>query len=625
MRDLEMFVQEIGPKEPRSVSAADINQFVDAQVKRGLKASSINRRVASLHTFFEYLASEVPDEIWPNPVNRRLHSLKEGSLLPRDVSDAAVAALFGVIDDVRDQAIFGLMVGAGLRVGEVVELPLNNLEAPPALDQPARLRVMGKGRKERIVWLTPYWAAIVEQWCSRRPAVEYDTLFLNQHGRPLSVAGIQYRLREYTQKAGVSITCHQLRHTFARRLAEQGMPTEGIGHLLGHSQLATTQRYTAGADPGLRDTFLESMAQMERVPTAPPVSPQLAFAPPRQSEKADTQALETAQARLAHLPAWLATPLTGYLNQCWRNWHPHRAAHNADCLSRRLVRIWDGLLVGSPLTAWESLQRSQVEKWLDELTVEGIQVNTRRGYLGTLFACLRYASDQELPVNPLLFRIPYPQRTDPLPRYLTAEQSQAVLETVLADTHTDTPRHRLDRTWFLTLLHTGIRTCELLDLRLSDVDFASQRLFIHASKNYQPRVVYLTPDLIAALSAYLDQRPRTDDDHLWIDKGQPLLSARVRYCFQRWSKLSQVTVSAHRLRHTLATYLINRGLGIQAIAKLLGHRSLNSTQQYARLLEPTVQKQFLSAMSFIEGIPAPNWPVTRLLDAIPAEQMFDSV
>jgi len=183
LRDLAMFMQEVGPKEPRSVTAADINQFVDAQVTRGLKASSINRQVASLHAFFEYLASKRPDEVWPNPVKRRLHCLKEATLMPRDAKDPAVAALFAVIDDVRDQAIFGLMVGAGLRVGEVVELPLSHLDDAPTPDPPARLRVMGKGRKERIVWLTPYWNAIVTQWRSQRPEVEHDSLFLNQHVR----------------------------------------------------------------------------------------------------------------------------------------------------------------------------------------------------------------------------------------------------------------------------------------------------------------------------------------------------------------------------------------------------------------------------------------------------------
>jgi site-specific recombinase XerC len=153
--------------------------------------------MASLHTFFEYLASEEPDKTWPNPVNRRRHCLKQGQSLPRDASEAQVNALFAVIGDARDRAMFGLMVGAGLRVGEVVTLPCDHLEAPPVPGQMARLRVVGKGRKERIVWVTPYWYESLTQWLALRPQAETNHLFLNQHRQPLSVSGVQYRLKQY--------------------------------------------------------------------------------------------------------------------------------------------------------------------------------------------------------------------------------------------------------------------------------------------------------------------------------------------------------------------------------------------------------------------------------------------
>ncbi len=625
LHDLKMFIRQVGLKEPKSVTANDIDDFVDAQVNRGLKPSTINRRVASLRTFFEYLASERPDEAWPNPVNRRRHCIKEDELLPRDAKEGEVSALFATIDDIRDQAMFGLMVGAGLRVGEVVSLRLPDLDNAPAPDQAARLRATGKGRKERPVWLTPYWLEVVDQWRHQRPDVEHDYLFLNQHGRPLSVAGVQYRLRQHNKVAGIAITCHQLRHTFARRLAEQGMPIESIGQLLGHSNITTTQRYTAGADLALRDAFLASMAQFESIPPLHVEVERPILASQRQQVQADRQALEQALDRLAALPAWLEDLLSAYFRYRWRNWKPHRAAPNADRLSRQLVRVWGWLLDTYPITGWETLQRSHVEEWLDALTEQGLKANSRGSQLGILFGSLHYACDQGLPVSANIFRIPYPQRSDPLPRYLEPGDCQRVIETVLEQTAADRPRHHLDRAWFLTLLHTGIRTCELLDLRLSDVDIASGRLSIQTSKNQKARVVYMTPELVVTLSAYLVQRPQTDDDHGWVDKGEPLRSSRVRYCFRRWSKLTQVKVSAHRLRHTLATYLINQGMSLYAISKLLGHRSLNTTQQYARILEPTVKKQFLAAMAHIEGLPSLDWPVAQLFDRTFSEQTFDSM
>jgi len=287
LNDLDLFIRQSGDKSPTSVTVQDVDDFIDSQMDKQLKPTTINRRLASLHTFFEYLASEEPDKVWPNPVNWRRHCVQQGHSLPRDASEAQVNALFAVINDGRDRAMFGLMVGAGLRVGEVVTLFCNHLEAPSVPGQMARLRVVGKGRKERIVWVTPYWYEALTQWLALRPQTQTSHLFLNQHQRPLSVSGVQYRLKQYCKAAGIHLTCHQLRHTFARRLAEQRMPTESIGQLLGHAQLQTTQRYTAGADPDLRDEFLETMNRLEAAspPETLSVTP-IPFLPP-QKEKAD--------------------------------------------------------------------------------------------------------------------------------------------------------------------------------------------------------------------------------------------------------------------------------------------------------------------------------------------------
>ena len=84
------------------------------------------------------------------------------------MSDETAAALLGVIADERAQAIFSLMIKAGLRVGEVVALNTADLE-PPHLDNLARLRVQGKGAKERVVWLTAETWLVVQQWQQMRP------------------------------------------------------------------------------------------------------------------------------------------------------------------------------------------------------------------------------------------------------------------------------------------------------------------------------------------------------------------------------------------------------------------------------------------------------------------------
>jgi site-specific recombinase XerD len=628
LNDLEMFIQQVGDKPADCVTVADVEHFVAQQADRGLRPATINRRLATLHHFFEYLASEEPDRAWPNPVQWRWHGVKQDRLLPRDASEEDVTRLFAIIDDPRDRAMFGLMVGAGLRVGEVAVLKCSDLEDPSTPEQMARLRVHGKGSKERIVWVTPRWYTVVQQWLAVRPAAVNEHLFLNQHCRPLSVSGIQYRLKQHCQRADIHLSCHQLRHTYARRLADQRMPTESIGQLLGHAQLSTTQRYTAGANPDLRDAFQEVMETLEATPVAAPAP---AITPGRsrpKPEAADRQALEKAVQRLQGLPDWLSEVLIAYLHRRWRDWQPHRAASNARTLVSQLVSIWQWLIAQRRLADWSDLQRSDVEAWLESRQAAGLAINTQCTQLTALLSCLRFACDRDIPLPANIFRVPHPARPQLLPRYLSPDQYQRLLQTVDQQTSQETARTALDRAWFLTLAHTGVRISELLNLRLGDVDFATQRLFVRSAKTHQERVVFMTATLATALAQYLTQRPPSADDHLWLVEDRPLTADQLYYRLHQWARASQVPVTPHRLRHTLATLLVNQGMPIASVGKLLGHRTLDTTQHYARLYERTVKVQFEAAMQQIEGIAATDWPTygrDSPTSAPSIEHSFDSV
>jgi site-specific recombinase XerD len=256
--DLLIFRQFVGDVNPTEIGAKMIAEFVESQTQQGLKAATINRRLASLSSFFDFLIEQAEADGWHNPVRWKRHSLKVGRHLPRDVNDDIIQRLFAVIDDERDRAIFTLMLSAGLRVGEVVGLQLQDL---PTVESTmlGRLRVCGKGDKERVTWLTAEAMRPVQEWLQQRPTSSTAYVFLNQHGQPLSVSGIQYRLKQYCQRAQVHVTCHQLRHTFARRLAEQGLPIESLAKLLGHGSIQTTQLYIDGADPTVRHDFLKAM------------------------------------------------------------------------------------------------------------------------------------------------------------------------------------------------------------------------------------------------------------------------------------------------------------------------------------------------------------------------------
>ena len=242
MSELAIFNEFVGNKKLGEIRVQEIDEFVQDQSEQGLKAATINRRLSAISSFYEYVIGSGENERLQNPVVWKRHSLRMGHHLPRDVSDEAVDKLLSRVDDERDRAMFELMIGAGLRVGEVAGLKLTGLH-PVGQNGLARIRVRGKGDKDRITWLTAESLSYVERWLARRPKTEQPYMFLNHHQRQLSVAGIQYRLKHYCQQSGIKFTCHQLRHTYARRLVEQGMPIDALAKLLGHRDLQTTQRY----------------------------------------------------------------------------------------------------------------------------------------------------------------------------------------------------------------------------------------------------------------------------------------------------------------------------------------------------------------------------------------------
>lgn len=611
MSDMHIFFshnQRLGVEE---VTAREIDDFIDWQHGRRLAPTTINRRLATLHTFFEFLALQQPDDAPPNPVNWRRHRLKEGEPLPRDASEQEVEALFTVIESPRDAAMFGLMVGAGLRVEEVASVLIADLGRPTSPEKMARLRVRGKGHKERIVWITPRWFGHLQAWLTERPATEDDHLFLNQHRRRLSKDGIQYWLRRYCVQANITVTCHQLRHTFARRLAEQRMPIESISKLLGHSQVVTTQRYTAGADPDLQDQFQTIMAQLEIQAGLPIPTPQPVVAmprPKRQEDVADMTKLDQGLARFSGFPHWLQTELAAYTHYRWRGWKPHLAGRNATRLTCQLTRAWTWLLNHREINGWADVQRSDIEQWLDARRQDGLSPTSLYTELCDLRAFLRYVENRSHQINPTIYRIATPARPAPLPKHLTEDEYERLVKTVLAQTSGNTLTMAAERAWFLTLAHTGMRVNEMLDLRLADLDLNTGRIFIASPKNRKDRIAFITPALAEALQHYLALRLPTDDDHLWRCGELMPNYEMIRRRLHKWGKLCGVSVTAHRLRHTFATRLLNRGMSLESIRKLLGHTSLQMSQHYARLYDSTVKTQFELTSAALDGIAVADWP-----------------
>lgn len=256
--DLAQFAAFTGDMPPGLVRVEQVDGFVNQQVNRGLKATTINRRLATLLSFYTFLADDDPDVTCP--VRPRRHRLKERVALPRPLAGAEVARFFAVIHQPRDYAIFLLMLRGGLRIGEVAALRLTDL----FLDElRPRLLVRGKGSRERAIYLSAQAEECLRAYLTQRPAFASDLLFLSYLGEGLSTTAIHKRLMGYRAASGISMTAHQLRHTFANDLLCAAVPVTSIQKLLGHRWLESTQSYVAANDAQVRDDFYAVAGQME--------------------------------------------------------------------------------------------------------------------------------------------------------------------------------------------------------------------------------------------------------------------------------------------------------------------------------------------------------------------------
>ncbi|MEE8389595.1 MAG: tyrosine-type recombinase/integrase, partial [Anaerolineae bacterium] len=137
-----------------------------------------------------------------------------------------------------------------------------------------------------------------------------------------------------------------------------------------------------------------------------------------------------------------------------------------------------------------------------------------------------------------------------------------------------------------------------------DIDLAGQRLIVRMGKGKKDRVVPLSPTLIAALRDYLPVRGGADTDHLLIHRQQAIAGTLIWNRLNRYGQQSQVEVSPHRLRHTLATRLLNEGMPITSIQHLLGHKRIQTTLVYARIHDETVRRDYERACTRLSSAPS---------------------
>ena len=237
------------------VTRKDIGAYVDHLLRKRRTPKTITCHLQTIRLFFDYLLNEEGRSIL-NPVTRI--SLRLPKPLPRHLKDDQVRRLFDGITDLRDRAMFMLMLRCGLRVQEVAELTVDAVEY-------GRRQIFvfhGKGAKDRVVYMSEDARSALSAYLAKRPS-KAKGLFLVQkgpmRGKPLSVRGIQKRIEYYAQKSSLDVSCHRLRHTMATQLLNADADLATIQDLLGHGQITTTQRYCRVANLKVQRDYYKAM------------------------------------------------------------------------------------------------------------------------------------------------------------------------------------------------------------------------------------------------------------------------------------------------------------------------------------------------------------------------------
>lgn len=232
-------------KEFLQVDSALIGNYLATLREKGNKSRTLNRKLSVVRMFYKFLYTE--GKIDHNPVEG-VSSPRLGRKIPSFLSEKEVEALLEAssVDEQygsRDRAILEVVYGAGLRISELVNLNLTDLNLKGGW-----VKVLGKGSKERIVPLGREACRWVRIYLRKRRIETTDklSLFCNRYGKRLSRQACWKITKKYSQKSGITkkISPHTLRHSFATHLLSRDADLRFVQELLGHTNISTTQIYT---------------------------------------------------------------------------------------------------------------------------------------------------------------------------------------------------------------------------------------------------------------------------------------------------------------------------------------------------------------------------------------------
>ncbi len=247
-RDLETLAawcEQSGVGRWKDLDSEHVRAYSASCFRKGLSARSIQRRLSAARTFYRYLIRE--GEVKKSPVTS-VSAPKGKKRLPGNLDADRMARLLDISGDGaivdRDRAILELLYSSGLRLAELTDLSLGDVDM-----HDATVRVTGKGNKDRIVPVGRQALKALRQWAITRVDLanaDEEALFVSNRGSRISKRSVQSRVKHWAKQQGIdaNVYPHLFRHSFATHLLESSHDLRGVQELLGHANISTTQVYT---------------------------------------------------------------------------------------------------------------------------------------------------------------------------------------------------------------------------------------------------------------------------------------------------------------------------------------------------------------------------------------------
>lgn len=244
----------------------------------------------------------------------------------------------------------------------------------------------------------------------------------------------------------------------------------------------------------------------------------------------------------------------------------------------------------------EMVTYSKIGVYIDHLLGNRLKPKTINCYLNSACQFYRYLSDEEgiQVVNPV--KKPNIMRLSRgIPKHLKEEQIETLFRHL---------KGRRDKAMFTLMLRCGLRVEEVAHLTQSDIDLKRRMLLIQDGKGAKDRIVYISNDALHALLDYLKVRPSNKVKNVFLVEkgpltGQPISIRGIQKRMEYYARKTNLRISCHHLRHTMATQMLNADADISTIQDLLGHSSIRTTQRYCRVSNLKVQRDYYKAMEVI--------------------------